>query len=89
MLDYTCLQRDACTHRHTIAEAILYLRKRPADEPPMCPIHIWFMGAALLSFNFDYRHLILWLGGKYTNDHRNWSALEAKVADAVQVPTLP
>jgi hypothetical protein len=40
------------------------------------------MGAALLSFNFDHRALILWLRGEYTNDARNWNQLAEKISDA-------
>jgi hypothetical protein len=40
------------------------------------------MEAALLSFNFDHRALILWLRGKYTNDARNWNQLAEKISDA-------
>jgi hypothetical protein len=40
------------------------------------------LGAALLSFNFDHRALILWLRGEYTNEEQNWEALSQKISDA-------
>jgi hypothetical protein len=40
------------------------------------------MGAALLSFKFDHHALILWLGGEYTNEDRDWDALAHKISDA-------
>jgi hypothetical protein len=30
------------------------------------------LGCALLRFNFRYGDLIRWLGGPYTDSHRNW-----------------
>ena len=34
------------------------------------------MGAALLSFDFDYGDLVRWLGGEYTNQHRDWDTFQ-------------
>ena len=39
------------------------------------------MGAALLSFNFDYGDLVRWLGGEYTNEHRNWDDLSMRIEE--------
>jgi hypothetical protein len=50
--------------------------------PALCPFRTWFMGAVLLSFNFDHRALIIWLGGEYTNEDRDWDALAQKISDA-------
>jgi hypothetical protein len=47
------------------------------------------MGAALLSFNFDHRALILWLRGEYTNDARNWNQLAEKISDACRHSPAP
>jgi hypothetical protein len=47
------------------------------------------MGAALLSFNFDHRAVILWLRGEYTNEHRNWNDLAEKISDACRNPPEP
>ena len=39
------------------------------------------MGAALLSFNFDYGDLIRWLEGEYTNQHRDWTQLSNRIEE--------
>jgi hypothetical protein len=42
----------------------------------------WKTAVALLCFDFHYGDLIWWMGGKYTNAHRDWSAISAAI-DAV------
>jgi hypothetical protein len=43
----------------------------------------WKTAVALLHFDFYYSDLIRWMGGEYTNAHRDWSAVSAAI-DAVQ-----
>jgi hypothetical protein len=47
------------------------------------------MGAALMSFNFDHRAVILWLRGEYTNDNRKWDELAVKISDACRTRPDP
>ncbi len=42
----------------------------------------WKTAVALLHFDFHYGDLIRWMGGEYTNAHRDWSAINATI-DAV------
>ena len=65
MKEYARLQYDACQHRETIIKALRAPRLPPDIEPKLCPLRAHFMGAALLSFNFDYGDLVRWLGGEY------------------------
>jgi hypothetical protein len=45
------------------------------------------MGAAFLLFDCCYGDLVLWLGGEYANQGRNWQALSEIYAPAAQEPT--
>jgi hypothetical protein len=88
MADYARLRLDAFIHRLVIREALRAPRKPPELEPPLDPFRARFMGAALLSFDFDYGDLVRWLEGEYTNKHRDWDALQQQVNLAMQTPQL-
>ena len=47
------------------------------------------MGAALLSFDFDYGDLVRWLEGEYTNQTRDWDALCEHMAAAMAQQQKP
>jgi hypothetical protein len=83
------LRRDAFRHSAVIRAALLAARNAPELEPPLDPFRAWFMGAALLSFDFDYGDLIRWLGGEYTNSDRNWDELLEHVIAAQQHEQRP
>ena len=59
---------------------LLQPRPPPSDRP-ISKQRTDSMAAALLRFDFNYGDLLRWLGGPYTNSHRNWDdvflALEA------------
>jgi hypothetical protein len=64
---------------------------RPAPVSPPVPIsrnraHI--TAAALLRFDFHYAHLIRWLGGEYTDAHRDWDSSFA-IADTIADVPIP
>jgi hypothetical protein len=86
---YLLLRRDAFLHRSTIAAALQQPRGPPALIPPLCHFRSWFLGAALLSFDFRYWALVRWLGGEYTNEGRDWSHTEQRFREAVITPPLP
>ena len=44
----------------------------PPDKSPIDQHRVTMMGCALLRFNFNYGHLVRWLEGPYTNQHRDW-----------------
>lgn len=88
MRGYAFLRRDAFLHRSTIAGYLQSAQIQPQLEPKLCQFRCWFMGAALLSFNFRYHELVRWLGGEYTNAHRDWSALAQRFREASQVSAL-
>jgi hypothetical protein len=46
------------------------------------------MSCALIRFNFVYADFIRWLGGEYTNDHRDWKSI-AQLADLVSNVPVP
>ena len=81
MGNYARLRYDAHHHRPLIIEALQAKRLPPEIEPPLCPFRAHFMGAALISFNFDYGDLVRWLDGEYTNAHRNWNELSEKIEE--------
>ena len=89
MKDYARLRYDACHHRATIIEALQAQRLPPDIEPPLCPFRAHFMGAALMSFNFDYGDLVRWLDGEYTNAHRDWSELSEIIEEIKQHAQRP
>jgi hypothetical protein len=80
--------RQAATH-----ESIGVLQHpRPAPVSPPEPVsrdRAQLMGIALLRFNFHYADLIRWLGGEYTDAHRDWSSSFAIIAAAADTPIPP
>jgi hypothetical protein len=89
MREYARLRFDALKHRATIIEALQAARLPPEIEPKLCPWRAWFMGAALLSFDFDYGDLVRWLQGEYTNAHRDWDELSLIVDEVKQHQQRP
>jgi len=89
MRDYASLRRDAFVHRPLIREALQAPRPPPEEVPPLCPFRARFMGAALLSFDFDYGDLVRWLEGEYTNQTRDWDALREHMAAATAQQQKP
>ena len=46
---------------------------RPPPSPrPISQARVRSMAAALMRFDFNYGDFMRWLGGPYTNSHRNW-----------------
>ena len=69
-LSYAKLRKAAST-----ADLSPLLAQRPApDDSPIDNKRVLLMGCALLRFNLNFGDLIRWLGGPYTNAHRDWSA---------------
>jgi hypothetical protein len=69
MVKYLALRQFAVTQ----SLAILQRRRLPLGKPThLDPTLAIQYGAALLHFNFVYGDLIHWLGGEYTNRHRDW-----------------
>ena len=89
MHEYASLRRDAHVHRHVIREALRAPRPPPSEIPSLCPFRSRFMGAALLSFDFDYGDLVRWLEGEYTNRGRDWNALREHMTAALSHPQQP
>jgi hypothetical protein len=72
MVEYLALRQFAVTQ----SLAILKHRRLPPGKPThLDPTLAIQYGAALLRFNFVYGDLIRWLGGEYTNRHRNWATV--------------
>lgn len=86
---YAHLRRDASVKRHEIRSYLEADRLPPAIEPPLDHFRAWFMGAALLSFNFDYGDLIRWLGGEYTDMDRDFRSVEATISAVRDFPVRP
>lgn len=87
--DYGRLRRDASLKRNEVRNFMLARRRPPAAEPALCPFRTWISGAALLNFDLDYGDLIRWLGGEYTNQHRDWAELATAMAAARQFQQRP
>jgi hypothetical protein len=86
--EYASLRHYAFTHR----SAILQLRapRPPIDAvQPLCPTRSRQAGAALLLFDFNMGDFLRWMGGEYTNSHRDLSHYEAQVAQYAQIPSIP
>jgi hypothetical protein len=68
MLSYATLR-----HAATSVDLLPLLAPRPPpDSSPINRVRVHLMGCALLRFNCNYGDLIRWLGGPYTDAHRNW-----------------
>lgn len=89
MLSYAALRVEAFTKRFVIRAALKKPRRPPDEEPQLDPQRAKFMGAALLSFDFDYGDLVRWLGGEYTNQHRDWDTLQRQMDIAMDHPQRP
>lgn len=89
MRQYARLRRDAYVHRGTIRGALQAPRSAPGIEPTLCHFRAWFLGAALLIFDLNYGDLIRWLGGEYTNAHRDWGELASLIEDVKEYSQRP
>lgn len=85
-LRYHLLRQTACV------QSVASLRH---CRPPVGnPLHLSMSrsvlyGCALLLFHFIYGDLIRWLGGEYTNRHRNWDATFQELAGVCSQPPPP
>lgn len=85
MRAYALLRKDA------LLQSVAELR---APRPPTSGAGISrrrarLMGCALLRFDFHYGDLIRWLGGEYTNEHRNWGSTFQAVNALKDHPVQP
>ena len=62
MVKYAALRVEAFTHCCRIRVALQCPRRPTDEEPQLDPIRAKYIGAALLSFDFDYGDLVCWLG---------------------------
>ena len=44
------------------------------------------MSCALIRFDFGYADFIRWLGGEYTNDHRDWASIFQLADHIAKIP---
>jgi hypothetical protein len=58
----------------------------PPDTSPIDATRVHLMGCALLRFNCNYGDLIRWLGGPYTDAHRNWVDVFAELETVRDCP---
>ena len=92
MMSYASLRLDAFLPAPEIRHELQRKRNHPDCEPQLDTRRARFMGAALLSFDFDYGDLVRWLGGEYTNQHRDWDMFERYLDCAMghaQRPSYP
>ncbi len=64
--------------RFTVSVAVQPLRKlhqAPGIEKGLTHDWAWCVAVMLICFNFNYGDLIRWLGGEYTNKHRDWTTV--------------
>ena len=69
MMSYASLRLDAFLPAPEIRHELQRKRNHPDCEPQLDNRRARLMGAALLSFDFDYGDLVRWLGDEYTNQH--------------------
>ena len=85
MTQYARLRRSASSR---ILASLRQPRPNTSDIPPLCHRRAWLMGCALVRFNFVYADFIRWLGGEYTNDHRDWTSI-FQLADHIAKVPIP
>lgn len=86
---YAALRQTASCKRDDVIRYLQQPRLHHEIEPPLDPFRTWFMGAALLSFDFNYGDLIRWLDGEYTDNYRNFDELLAAMDEVSSFPTRP
>jgi hypothetical protein len=64
---------------------------RPAPNPLLKPAQLPqqrsdLFGCALLRFHFIYGNMVRWLGGEYTNRHRDWSSVFKAILRRPAIP---
>ena len=89
MTDYAKLRLEASVYRGAIREFLKKPRLDPSIEPQLCPERCRKMGAALIAFNLDYGDMVRWLGGEYTNEHRDWGEMSERIEEARQFMQRP
>jgi hypothetical protein len=63
--------------------ATLHHLRKPPGNPTRLPMDRSLLyAAALLRFHFIYGDFVRWLGGEYTNRHRNWNSTFATLTKA-------
>jgi hypothetical protein len=82
---YAHLRYSATT---TEVDSLLQPRHHP-EAAPVDPMRVHRLGCALLRFNFVYGDLVRWLGGPYTDAHRDWSDVFAALETVRDRPPPP
>ncbi|CAJ1934082.1 unnamed protein product [Cylindrotheca closterium] len=90
---HAALRRFACVHSVAALKAPRVL-PADADEPTALDKHrAWLNSAGLLRFDFNHDDLIRWMGGEYTNRHRDfnaeWDVIESKLQNRSIPSDLP
>lgn len=85
MRDYAQLRSSATSRTIT---SLTRTRPKPQDIAPLCHRRAWVLSCALIRFDFVYADLIRWLGGEYTNDHRDWASV-FQLADFIARVPVP
>jgi len=89
---YPAMKEYAVVRQFAASTSVSALRlPRPTSEPP--PVlddhRCLSMGAALLRFDFLYGDFVRWLGGEYTNRHRDWNHAFEQVSAVTHIPPDP
>jgi hypothetical protein len=82
MLSYATLRLAASTQDLSP----LLAPRPPPDTSPIDAVRVHLMGCAFLRFNCNYGDLIRWLGGPYTDEHRNWEDVFATLETVRDCP---
>jgi hypothetical protein len=61
----------------------------PPDDSPIDRTRAHLLSCAFLRFNCEYDDLIRWLGGPYTDEHRDWEVTFATLETVRDCPPLP
>jgi hypothetical protein len=85
-LAYARLRRSAA---HVEIGSLREPRPPPSAVTGLSHDRAWRMGVALLRFNLNYGDLIRWLGGEYTNAHRDWTDMSNTLTALQDIPPPP
>lgn len=88
MIPYARLRRRAFFTTPAELESLRAPRPKP-DDSPIDTQRAHLMAVALLRFNMDYGDLVKWLGGPYTNAHRDWLEFEQTLNLVKNIPPAP
>jgi hypothetical protein len=75
-------QKLRCATMHAPIAILKHIRPSPGNPSTLPMDRAILYAAALLRFHFNYGDFVRWLGGEYTNRHRDWDNTFDKLLEA-------